>query len=75
MTGENEAPTEINKSVIIKRVDLNTTHEEADNVFAHQVVVAAKENQTGISVMSYDTDVFVHLSSVLNSDHELTQLV
>ena len=44
VTGENESPTEINKSVTIKRVDLKTTHEEADNVLEHQVV-AAKEDK------------------------------
>ena len=61
VTGENESPIEIHKSVTIKRVDLKTTHEEADNILAHHMVAAAQENQKGVSVVSDDTDVFVLL--------------
>ena len=45
VTGEAESPIDIYKSVTIERVDLKTTHEEADNFLAHQTVAAAKENQ------------------------------
>ena len=60
-TGENDSPVEIYKGVSIERVDLKTTHEEADNILAHQMVAASEENQKGISVVSDDTDVFVLL--------------
>ena len=45
VTGEAESPFDIRKSFTIERVDLKTTHEEADNIFAHQTVAAAQENQ------------------------------
>ena len=61
MTGETESPIDILKSVTIKRVDLKTTHEEADHILAHQIVATAQENQKGVSVVSDDTDVFVSL--------------
>ena len=54
-------PTEIHKNFTIERVDLKTTHAEADNIFAYQMVAAA-HNQTGISVVSdVSSDVFVLL--------------
>ena len=59
MRGENDSPVEIYKSVSIERFDLKSTHEEADNFLAHQMVAASQENQKGISVVSDDTDVFV----------------
>ena len=61
MRGENDSPVEIYKSVSIERFDLKSTHEEADNFLAHQMVTASQENQKGISVVSDDTDVFVLL--------------
>ena len=45
VTGEAESPIDIYKSVTIERVDLKTTHEEADNILAHQTVAAALENR------------------------------
>ena len=48
-------------TVTIKRDDLQTNHEEADNILAHQVVVVASEENKGVSVISDDTDVFVLL--------------
>ena len=45
VTGEAESPIDIYTSVSIERVDLKTTHEEADNMLAHQTVAAAQENQ------------------------------
>ena len=61
LTGETESPIDILKSVTIKRVDLKTTHEEADHILAHLMVATPQENQKGVSVVSDDTDVFVLL--------------
>ena len=57
MRGENDSPVEIYN----ERFDLKSTHEEADNFLAHQMVAASQVNQKGISVVSDDTDVFVLL--------------
>ena len=40
---------------------MQTNHEEADNILAHQMVVVASEENKGVSVISDDTDVFVLL--------------
>ena len=52
---------ELQSTVTIKRDDLQTNHEEADNILAHQVVVVASEENKGASVISNNTDVFVLL--------------
>ena len=52
---------ELPSTVTIKRDDLQTNHEEADSILAHQVVVVASEENKGVSVISDDTDVFVLL--------------
>ena len=45
VTGEAESPIDIYKSVTIERVYLKTTHEEADNILAHQTVATAQKKQ------------------------------
>ena len=52
---------ELTSTVTIKREDLRTKHEEADNILAHQMVVVASEENKGVSVISNNTDVFVLL--------------
>ena len=49
VTGENETPIEIHKSFNIERVDLKTTHEEADNILAHQMIAAAESNEKAMN--------------------------
>ena len=61
VTGETESPIVIHKSVTIERVDLKTTHEEADHILVHQMVATAQGNQKGVQVVSDDTEVFVLL--------------
>ena len=61
VTGEDATPVEVTPTVTIQRHDMRTTHEEADNIIAQQMVTKAKENAGGISVLSYDIDVFVLL--------------
>ena len=51
MTGETELPIDILKSVTIIRVDLKTTHVEADHILTHQMVATAQENQKAVSVV------------------------
>jgi hypothetical protein len=62
ITPEDVTPTEIsNGGVIINRRDMDTTHEEADIIIVQEMLMAAKENPTSITVLSDDTDVFVLL--------------
>ena len=61
VTGEDPVPVELTSTVTIKREDLRTNHEEADNILAHQMVAVASEENKGVSVISDDTDVFVLL--------------
>ena len=52
---------ELISTVTIKREDLRTNDEEAANTLAHQIVVVAYKENKGVSVISHDTDVVVHL--------------
>ena len=61
LTSENGTPVELNKGIVIQRVDMKITHDEADNIIVQQMVAGANKNQKGISVLSDDTDVFVLL--------------
>ena len=61
VTGETDSPIDIHKSITFEKVDLKTTHEEADHFLPHQMVATAQENKKGVSVVSNDTDVFVLL--------------
>ena len=59
ITGQNKTPVQIsNGGLVIHRRDMDTTHEEADNIIVQQVLMIAKENPTGITVLADDTDVF-----------------
>ena len=57
VTGEDPVPVELTSTVTIKREDLQTNHEEADNILAHQMVVVASEENQGVFFISDDTDV------------------
>ena len=61
--GEDAAPFEIsNGGVVIRRVDLSTNHEEADNTIVQQVMLSARNNEeSDITVISDDTDIFILL--------------
>ena len=61
--GEDAAPFEIsNGGVVIRRADLSTSHEEADNIIVQQVMLCARNNEeSDITVISDDTDVFILL--------------
>ena len=63
VTGEDPVPIEISGcGVVISRADLATSHEEADNVIVQQVLSCAAENEESkITVVAGDTDVFVLL--------------
>ena len=61
VTGEDAVPVEITSVARIHREDLRTTHEEADNILAQQMVHAASQTDSCVSVISDDTDVFVLL--------------
>ena len=55
VTGEDPVPVELTSSVTIKKIC------EQTNILAHQVVVMVSEENIGVSVISYDTNVFVLL--------------
>ena len=61
ITGSEDVPTEIHKGVIIARVDIATFHEEADNIFAQQAIMCAKETSGAIVVVANDTDAVIVL--------------
>ena len=43
VTGEDPVPVELTSTITIRKEDLRTIHEEADNKLAHQMVVVASE--------------------------------
>ena len=63
LIGEDAAPFEIsNGGVVIRRADLSTSHEEADNIIVQQVMLSARNSEeSDITVISDDTDVFILL--------------
>ncbi|KAH3788213.1 hypothetical protein DPMN_166347 [Dreissena polymorpha] len=61
VTGDEDTPTEIYKGVKINRADLTIIHEEADVIMHKQMVDAVEVEDTGISVIADETDVFVLL--------------
>ncbi len=61
ITGSGTSPTEVRMGVVITRTDMRTTHEEADVIIAQQMVCAATESSSCITIVSDDTDVFVLL--------------
>ena len=61
VTGEDPVPLELSSTVTIKRENLRTNHEEADNIPASQMVYVASEENKGVSAISDDTYVSVLL--------------
>ncbi len=61
LTGSGTSPTEVRMGVVITRTDMRTTHEEADVIIAQQMVCAATESSSCITIASDDTDVFALL--------------
>ena len=61
VTGEGPVPIELTKATKIQHQDMKTTHEEADNILAQQMVISARQPNNGVCVVSDDTDVFVLL--------------
>lgn len=56
ITGRNKAPVEIsNGGVVIHRRDLDTTHEEADNIIVQMFMVSEEDHmKAGITELSCD---------------------
>ena len=54
-------PFEICNGVVLQRVELRTTREEADVTIVKQVVKLAEDGVSSIKVIRDDTDVFVLL--------------
>ena len=69
VTGSEDIPQEVHAGVLIKRVDLRTTHEEADVIMIQQCVTAVEEGAKCVKLICDDTDVFVllvHFTHVLD---------
>ena len=64
ITGSSDIPVEIHRNNIMDRVDLRTTHEEAEVIIPRQVVQATEEGAVCVKVICDDTDVFVLLLHV-----------
>ena len=61
ITGSSEVSQEICSGVVVDKIDLKTTHEEADVIIPQQMVYAISQGAKTIIVICDDTDVFVHL--------------
>lgn len=62
ITGANETPVEMSMGLNIERTDLETKHEEADNIIIQQVLSCTRETESAkVTVVCDDTDVFVLL--------------
>ena len=61
VTSNDPIPFEISDGVIVQRLDMRTTHEEADVIIAQQVVKLAESGNSSIKVVCDDTDVLVLL--------------
>ena len=66
MTSANRIPQQVYLGTNQDRVDLMTTHEEADVIIPQQVMSAARHGNTSIIVISDGTDVFILLASLEN---------
>ena len=70
VVGEEAAPFEISNGVVIRRTDMAIAHEEADNIIVQQVMMCAQsDEQSAITVISDDTDVFVLLVHYYQTEH------
>lgn len=69
ITGSSDVPTEIHFGTTIDRVDLKTSHEEADVIIPQQVMYVAAEGASVIKVVCDDTDVFVLLLHYYQTNH------
>ena len=61
ITGPDPTPVQICDEQVIQRIDLRTTHEEADVVIIQQVLYLASIGIKNIRVVADDTDIFVLL--------------
>lgn len=62
ITGQEEVPKEIYPGgIVIDRINLKTTHEEADPIVVAQAMYVAKVEGKSVSVVADDTDVFALL--------------
>ncbi|KAG0729729.1 hypothetical protein GWK47_003399 [Chionoecetes opilio] len=63
VTGENDMPTQVSKGRKSPRLDLASTHEEADILITQQAIHLAKEDpESHVRVVCDDTDVFALLA-------------
>ena len=51
ITVEEPLPVAVTPPVTTEREDLRTSHEEADDILAHQMVVVVSERNKGVSVI------------------------
>ena len=70
VTGQENTPVEIsNGGIVIKRSDISTSHEEADNIIVQQAIMCSKEQDTGVNVVADDADVYALLAHHYYTDN------
>ena len=62
MMNENTVPYMVVKGRKIPRMDLGSTHEEADNIVAKHAIIRGEEADARIKVLADDTDIFALLT-------------
>ena len=75
VTSQNPVPFEICNGVVLQRVDLRTTHEEADVIIVQQVVKLAEDGVSSMKVICDDTDVFILLIHYYAQEHLTCDLI
>ena len=62
VTGDEAIPTQVSKGRKMPRLDLVSTHEEAEIIITQQAIHIAKEDiESSVCVLCDDTDVFALL--------------
>ena len=62
ITGRYPVLMKVRNKALVQRIDLNTTHEEADGIIPQQVMALADVGCKTINVICDDTDVYVLLA-------------
>ena len=77
LIGEEAVPVQIsNGGEVVTRTDLATTHEEADNIIVQQAMMCARTNeQSEITVVSDDTDVFILLVHYYHTENMRNHII
>ena len=65
ITGRYPVLMKVRSKALVQRIDMNTTHEEADGIIPRQVMTLADMGCKTINVICDDTDVYVLLANYI----------